>query len=75
MPEKDGVQVCHEVRCRKSQAYTYMILLSFKESKKDIVNGLESGADDCLTKPFDAGELKARLRAGERILGFEDIAA
>jgi diguanylate cyclase (GGDEF)-like protein len=72
MPEKDGVQVCHEVRRRRSQAYTYMILLSSRESKKDIVYGLESGADDYLTKPFDADELKARLRAGERILDLED---
>jgi DNA-binding response OmpR family regulator len=49
-----------------------LILLSSKESKQDIVQGLKSGADDYLTKPFDAEELKARLRAGQRILDLED---
>lgn len=72
MPEKDGVEVCREVRRRNEQAYTYLILLSSRESKQDIVAGLESGADDYLTKPFDVDELKARLRTGERILELED---
>jgi diguanylate cyclase (GGDEF)-like protein len=72
MPEKDGVEVCREIRLRKEQAYTYLILLSSRESKQDIVVGLESGADDYLTKPFDMDELKARLRTGERILELED---
>lgn len=72
MPEKDGVEVCREVRKRRDQAYTYLILLSSRESKGDIVQGLESGADDYLTKPFDMNELKARLRTGERILELED---
>lgn len=72
MPECDGVQVCREVRSHKRNVYTYLILLSSKETKKEIVQGLESGADDYLTKPFDVEELKARLRAGERILDLED---
>ncbi|HEY1483271.1 MAG TPA: diguanylate cyclase [Candidatus Acidoferrum sp.] len=72
MPEKDGVEVCHQLRQMREQAYTYTILLSSRESKQDIVQGLEAGADDYLTKPFDAEELKARLRAGERILNLED---
>jgi diguanylate cyclase (GGDEF)-like protein len=72
MPQKDGVEVCREVRCRKEKAYTYLILLSSKESKQEIVQGLEAGADDYLTKPYDGEELKARLRAGERILELED---
>jgi diguanylate cyclase (GGDEF)-like protein len=72
MPNKDGVSICREVRQRTEQAYTYLILLSSKESKAEIVEGLESGADDYLTKPFDVEELKARLRAGERILELED---
>ena len=72
MPHKSGIDVCAEVRQRKDKAYTYLILLSSKESKQDIVQGLEAGADDYLTKPFDVEELKARLRAGERILELED---
>src|SRR5271165_2966184 len=72
MPEKDGIEVCREVRRHREKPYTYLILLSSKESKKDIVQGLEAGADDYLTKPYDEEELKARLRAGERILDLED---
>lgn len=58
MPEKDGMWVCQEVRQRKDQAYTYLILLSSRESKQDIVFGLEADADVYLTKPFDVDELK-----------------
>ena len=72
MPVMDGVEVCREIRRRKEEAYTYLILLSSRESKEDIVAGLESGADDYLTKPFDVDELKARLRTGHRILELED---
>jgi len=72
MPELDGPGVCREVRKRKEQSYIYMVLLTSKESKGDVVAGLESGADDYLTKPFDPEELKARLRTGLRILNLED---
>ena len=72
MPELDGPGVCREIRKHSEQRYVYMILLTSKESKEDIVEGLESGADDYLVKPFDAEELKARLRTGERILHLED---
>jgi two-component system cell cycle response regulator len=72
MPELDGPGVCREVRKRKEHSYVYMILLTSKESKEDVVAGLESGADDYLTKPFDPEELKARLRTGLRILDLED---
>jgi two-component system, cell cycle response regulator len=72
MPELDGPGVCREVRKRKEPSYVYMILLTSKESKEDVVAGLESGADDYLTKPFDPEELKARLRTGLRILDLED---
>lgn len=72
MPELDGPGVCREVRKRKDHSYVYMILLTSKEKKEDVVAGLESGADDYLTKPFDPEELKARLRTGTRILDLED---
>jgi diguanylate cyclase (GGDEF)-like protein len=72
MPELDGPGVCREVRKKQQHAYVYMVLLTSKESKEDVVAGLESGADDYLTKPFDPDELKARLRTGLRILDLED---
>ena len=72
MPELDGPGVCKEVRKRKEQSYVYMVLLTSKEAKEDVVAGLGSGADDYLTKPFDPEELKARLRTGLRILDLED---
>jgi len=72
MPELDGPGVCREIRRRRDQGYIYMILLTSREAKEDIVAGLESGADDYLVKPFHVDELKARVRTGERILHLED---
>src|SRR5205823_12194124 len=72
MPEVDGPGVCSEIRKHRDQSYVYMILLTSRESKEDVVAGLESGADDYLIKPFDPEELKARLRTGLRILNLED---
>jgi two-component system, cell cycle response regulator len=72
MPLLNGPGVCREVRKKKEQSYIYMVLLTSKEAKEDIVAGLESGADDYLVKPFDTAELKARLRTGLRILDLED---
>jgi diguanylate cyclase (GGDEF)-like protein len=72
MPGLDGPAVVRTVRQHREQPYVHMILLTSKQAKGDIVTGLESGADDYLTKPFDPEELKARLRTGERILQLED---
>jgi diguanylate cyclase (GGDEF)-like protein len=72
MPELDGPGVCAAVRQRQDLSYVYIILLTSRESKEDVVTGLESGADDYLVKPFHPDELKARLRSGERILHLEN---
>jgi|HubBroStandDraft_6_1064221.scaffolds.fasta_scaffold152177_3 two-component system cell cycle response regulator len=72
MPLKDGVEVCREIRRRNVSNYTYLILVSSRESTEDIVAGLEAGADDYITKPCNTDELKARLRTGLRILQLED---
>ena len=68
MPELLGPDVCRHVRQRRDQPYVYMVLLTSKESKQDVVAGLESGADDYLIKPFDPDELEARLRTGARVV-------
>jgi len=75
MPRLDGLQVCKNVRNpdeRSAEPYVYIILLTAKSQKTDMVTGLEAGADDYLTKPFDAQELRMRLRAGRRILDLLD---
>jgi two-component system, cell cycle response regulator len=72
MPGLDGPGVCRTIRLREDQPYTYIILLTAKESKDDLVAGLEAGADDYLTKPCHFEELKARLRTGQRILELQD---
>jgi diguanylate cyclase (GGDEF)-like protein len=72
MPGLNGLEVVRAVRARTGRPYVHMILLTSRQSKDDIIAGLESGADDYLTKPFDPEELRARLRTGERILRLED---
>jgi two-component system, cell cycle response regulator len=69
MPGKDGVELCREIRALRQEPYTYIVLLTEKSSRQDIIEGLNAGADDYLAKPFDAKELEARLRAGRRVLG------
>lgn len=71
MPGMTGVEFCREVRARATEAYSYFILLTSKSETEEITRGLEAGADDFLTKPFNADELRARLRAGERIVGMQ----
>jgi two-component system cell cycle response regulator len=72
MPELDGPSVCLGVRRQLERPYVHIILLTSRGSKQDVVAGLESGADDYLTKPWDPAELTARLRVGQRILQLED---
>lgn len=68
MPEYDGVELCRKIRSKKDAPYIYIILLTAKASKEDIVTGLEAGADDYITKPFHPVELHARVQTGERIV-------
>lgn len=71
MPEIDGVQLCRLTRQETGRPFVYLILLTAKGSKSDIATGLEEGADDYITKPFDPAELRARIRVGERIVRLE----
>ena len=68
MPGLDGVQLCRSIRERKGDSYTYILLLTGKQGKENVVEGLEAGADDYILKPFDPQEFRVRLRTGKRIL-------
>lgn len=72
MPQMDGAELCKRVRARQDRFYTYIMLLTGRRQKEDVVQGLDAGADDYIVKPFEANELRARLRAGLRILELED---
>jgi two-component system cell cycle response regulator len=72
MPGLEGPQVCQRVRAHPERPYVYILLLSARSQRDDLLHGLESGADDYLTKPFDAPELRARLHVGRRILDLQN---
>jgi diguanylate cyclase (GGDEF)-like protein len=72
MPEMDGIQLCREIRKRFNEPYVYIILLTARDQRDDIVEGLDAGADDYLIKPVHHSELNARIRAAERIIGLQD---
>jgi two-component system cell cycle response regulator len=72
MPGLEGPQVCQRVRAHPDRPYVYILLLTARSQKDDLLRGLESGADDYLTKPFDAQELRARLHVGQRILELQN---
>jgi diguanylate cyclase (GGDEF)-like protein len=72
MPGMDGTQVCQEVRKRTDPPYTYIILLTAKTQKRDLIVGLEAGADDFLRKPLYPKELMLRLLRGRRILDLQE---
>jgi signal transduction histidine kinase len=71
MPELDGPGLVRRIRSLRRPGYVYVILLTAKIQKEDLVEGMEAGADDFLTKPFDRDELRVRLSAGERIIRLE----
>ena len=71
MPEMSGLELCRRIRQRRSGTYIYIIMLTSNSSTHDVVEGLNAGADDYITKPFQPEELQVRLRVGERVLSLE----
>ena len=74
MPKLDGLELCARLRALgPGHPYVYIILLTARDRKEDILRGLEAGADDYVVKPFDREELVARVRVGERIVRLETL--
>jgi diguanylate cyclase (GGDEF)-like protein len=71
MPGMTGLEVCRRLRQRSREPYTYILLLTSKSQKEDLIEGMEAGADDYITKPFDQHELQVRLRAGTRLVDLQ----
>ncbi len=71
MPEVDGLELIRRIRSSRRRGYVYILLLTARSEKEDLVQGMEAGADDFMTKPPDRDELRVRLRAGERIIQLE----
>jgi two-component system, cell cycle response regulator len=71
MPTLSGLELIRRIREANFPNYTYIILVTAKDRREDVVNGLECGADDYLTKPFDPNEMRARVKIGLRILSYE----
>ncbi|HEX7400813.1 MAG TPA: response regulator [candidate division Zixibacteria bacterium] len=71
MPELDGLELCRRVRASHLPSYVYIILLTALTEKEKITEGLNAGADDYVTKPYDRTELLARVRSGERVIQLE----
>ena len=72
MPHLEGPEVIQQIRAQANDEYTYFILLTTRTNRDARLTGLESGADDFLTKPFDPDELRLRLRTGMRVLDLQD---
>ncbi len=72
MPGMDGVEICRHVRSCNREPYVYILLLTARTEAQDLIEGMDAGADDYLTKPFNAQELRVRLRAGRRILNLQE---
>ena len=71
MPELDGPDLIRRIRAESRPNYVYTILLTARSRKEDLVAGMDAGADDFVSKPFERDELQVRLRAGERIVKLE----
>ena len=72
MPDLEGIEICRMMREKVSERYTYILLLTSKSEKVELVQGMNAGADDYIVKPFDSEELKVRLAAGRRIIGLQE---
>jgi DNA-binding response OmpR family regulator len=72
MPGLDGAEVCRRVRSEKPNANMYLVLLTSLGSGGDVVSGLDAGADDYVTKPFDVEELRARINVGVRVVTLQE---
>ena len=72
MPGMDGVEICRRVRGANREPYIYILLLTARTESQDLIDGMDAGADDYLTKPFNAHELRVRLHAGRRILDLQE---
>ena len=68
MPDFSGLELCQRIRTDNTRPYTYLILMTSNTEKENVVKGLQAGADDYLTKPFDPGEMLARIGVGRRII-------
>ncbi len=75
MPGRDGIEICRQIRREPRSSYVYLLLVTTKTRTEDIVHGLEAGADDYLTKPYDPQELRCRIKSGERLLRLEEALA
>jgi len=71
MPGATGLEICRHIRKRNREPYTYVLLLTSKSQKEDLIEGMDAGADDYITKPFDQHELQVRLRAGTRLVDLQ----
>ncbi|MGP8331728.1 MAG: response regulator [Methanosarcinaceae archaeon] len=72
MPEMDGPTLCRKIRAATLPNYVYLILLTAKDKREDLISGLTSGADDFVTKPVNPNEVMARMQAGERVVKLEE---
>jgi DNA-binding response OmpR family regulator len=71
MPRMDGLELCRLVRDNERDKYTYIIMLTGRTGKQNLVDGINAGADDFASKPVSPAEMEARLRVAERILGLQ----
>jgi DNA-binding response OmpR family regulator len=72
MPSLDGIEICRRIRQDPHRAHMYMMLLTARDTRADLVAGLDAGADDYLVKPFDTEELRARVHVGIRVLALQE---